>query len=893
MSSSSPVPARPENVTSAPATASNTFHVLNSAGGAVGAYVRPPHAAALRSPQARPITGYGYPATGVVGPANAAMVARAPGGQLGARMEIVQQLMHLAGWGNLPSPPSPWLHNYAAFMSPRGQPLLLSPSARPPGPPIRAPSSSFASGAPGASGSSVAGRGAVVVHGSAVAGSQQEEGAACSNRWRGATPAPCARHADHGWRGGRRCGEWPRQEARAKDKDKDSSKPKSSKKPRQRAASKQRQRTAGDNNTVAAADAKNLVVENQPPASNDLQIVPVLPPPTPSNRRKRKQNVAASPSSGGRCNVVARRSSAVAATAKKHTILTWLIDAGFLSDREKVFYVPMDGGDGKVVSGAVTRTGVHCGCCDAIVPLPAFEAHAGRDLGQQRSWEKLLLVSGSSLLNRMQEAWEKERVKIFLVQEKARAALEQEQEKSAQAKRRLLAKQKKGAVEGVITSPRIRTKLRSGEDSSDDACGVGADGGELLCCDSCPSTFHPACLAMKVPEGSWACHYCRCVLCMANGDQGLSTCQHCTLKYHEICRPSLSNGRGIGAYCSETCKKVSAQLADTIGVTNHSEDGFSWALLKIQKDEPVSSQNSPDVLECNVKLAVALGVLNECFNPVKDRRTKIDMLHQAVYSLGSEFKRVSYEGFYTMILEKDGEIISAALLRIHGTKVAEMPFAGTLPAYRKQGMMRRLVNAVEQVLASVQVEKLVIPAIAAMVDTWKRSFSFRPLDPESREETKRRSLVVITGTTLLHKPVAAAPPSPSPHKQTEAAAAKSGAEPWWWKYTYGAPPLTDDERAFLETNTGTAPLGCSFTDLVTGKVSSLHKALCAGNSSTSVPCCSSGSLRGRSWERRRAAAVVRALFMSCICCMRVGIEGPGLLCSSVCLFVGSFYKHGD
>jgi hypothetical protein len=29
----------------------------------------------------------------------------------------------------------------------------------------------------------------------------------------------------------------------------------------------------------------------------------------------------------------------------------------------------------------------------------------------------------------------------------------------------------------------------------------------------------------------------------------------------------------------------------------------------------------------------------------------------------SEFKRLSYEGFYTMVLEKDGEIVSVALLR--------------------------------------------------------------------------------------------------------------------------------------------------------------------------------------------------------------------------------------
>ena len=63
---------------------------------------------------------------------------------------------------------------------------------------------------------------------------------------------------------------------------------------------------------------------------------------------------------------------AATTTVKRRTILTWLIDTGFLSDREKVVYVLVNSGEGKVVSGVVTRTGVHCGCCDAVVSLPAF-----------------------------------------------------------------------------------------------------------------------------------------------------------------------------------------------------------------------------------------------------------------------------------------------------------------------------------------------------------------------------------------------------------------------------------------------------------------------------------------------------------------------------------------
>ncbi|XP_068130719.1 histone-lysine N-methyltransferase NSD3 isoform X4 [Hyperolius riggenbachi] len=40
-------------------------------------------------------------------------------------------------------------------------------------------------------------------------------------------------------------------------------------------------------------------------------------------------------------------------------------------------------------------------------------------------------------------------------------------------------------------------------------CFVCARGGKLLCCDSCPAAFHPSCLNMEMPQGSWSCNDCR------------------------------------------------------------------------------------------------------------------------------------------------------------------------------------------------------------------------------------------------------------------------------------------------------------------------------------------------------------------------------------------------
>ncbi|XP_058491428.1 histone-lysine N-methyltransferase NSD3 isoform X5 [Solea solea] len=49
----------------------------------------------------------------------------------------------------------------------------------------------------------------------------------------------------------------------------------------------------------------------------------------------------------------------------------------------------------------------------------------------------------------------------------------------------------------MIPSPSSATKKNVGK------------GGKLLCCDSCPASFHPECLEMEMPDGAWSCSDCR------------------------------------------------------------------------------------------------------------------------------------------------------------------------------------------------------------------------------------------------------------------------------------------------------------------------------------------------------------------------------------------------
>jgi hypothetical protein len=139
---------------------------------------------------------------------------------------------------------------------------------------------------------------------------------------------------------------------------------------------------------------------------------------------------------------------------KKSTVLSWLIDKNILKENEPVVYINRK--DGQVMKkGKVTREGILCDCCKDIFTLSNFEAHAGSKL--HRPSANIFLDNGKSISDCQLEA----------------CALQDAKEKK----------------EGIM-------------DVSDDSCGVCGDGGELILCDHCPSTFHADCIGLTVSLSS-------------------------------------------------------------------------------------------------------------------------------------------------------------------------------------------------------------------------------------------------------------------------------------------------------------------------------------------------------------------------------------------------------
>ncbi|CAH9138619.1 unnamed protein product [Cuscuta epithymum] len=404
------------------------------------------------------------------------------------------------------------------------------------------------------------------------------------------------------------------------------------------------------------------------------------------------------------------------------SVLSWLVENNVVPSSTRVQYREREDSPPKR-EGLISDSGIKCHCCQEIYGLSKFGAHAGSS--DHCPSRNIFLDDGRSLLDCQVEM-----------------------------KHKLYAKKKE---------PKIK---KGGQHNkiNDYICSICHDGGQLILCDMCPSSFHPGCLGIEeLPEGDWFCPFCCCGICGQSkdllADNNAINCSQCEHQYHVGCvrnngvpkNDSYPEGYW---FCNTRCQQIFLGLHKLLGKPIHlGTNDLSWTLLKYKETEK-SSLDAPEdevSIENYSKLNVALGVMHECFEPIKESRTGRDLMEDIVFNRWSELSRLNFQGFYTVLLERNDELITVATLRVHGEKVAEVPFIATRFQYRRLGMCKILMNVLEKKLNELGVERLVLPAAKSVLDTWTSSFGFSVIQESERLDFLDFSILNFHGTVMCQK----------------------------------------------------------------------------------------------------------------------------------------------
>ncbi|KAG8370298.1 hypothetical protein BUALT_Bualt14G0102400 [Buddleja alternifolia] len=333
-----------------------------------------------------------------------------------------------------------------------------------------------------------------------------------------------------------------------------------------------------------------------------------------SSKRKPKKFRVEKPSSASNSNVLQGRTSKIIG---RFTLRV----RGKAQLSEKVQY--MNRRRTRVMlEGWITRDGVHCGCCSKILTVSKFELHAGSKLRQP--FQNIFFESGSSLLQCQFDAWNNQK-------------------------------------ESVRSD--FHTVDVDGDDPDDDTCGICGDGGALICCDSCPSTYRGFYTAV-----------------LERGDE-------------IVCAASI---RIHGTRFAEMPFIGTREIYRRQGICRRLLSAIETILLSGDWHCPscickFCGDANGDVAEGNDTAADELMKCSFCEK--KYHKSCSEGVHALpVSSNGPSFCGLKCQ---ELVLKP---CIFHLLIRIHGTRLAEMPFIGTREIYRRQGMCRRLLSAIETVI---------------------------------------------------------------------------------------------------------------------------------------------------------------------------------------------------
>ncbi|CAN1304388.1 Increased DNA methylation 1 [Linum perenne] len=241
----------------------------------------------------------------------------------------------------------------------------------------------------------------------------------------------------------------------------------------------------------------------------------------------------------------------------------------------------------------------------------------------------------------------------------------------------------------------------------------------------CEREFHVGCLRERglcdlkeIPEGKWFC------------------CNECYRIYVAL-QKSLSS----------RVQTVSDSELDMI-CRKHAERGLNIDRANVRWHILMGKERHEEDLPF---LSKATSIFRECFDPIKARKGR-DLIPLMVY--GRNISGQEFQGMYCVVLTVKNAVVSAGLLRIFGSEVAELPLVATSRKHQGKGYFQALFSCIERFLSSMKVETLVLPAAEEAKSIWTKKFGFERMSDENfTKYSKEFQLTIFGGTSMLEKQV--------------------------------------------------------------------------------------------------------------------------------------------
>ncbi|KAL0390585.1 UNVERIFIED_CONTAM: Increased DNA methylation 1 [Sesamum calycinum] len=324
---------------------------------------------------------------------------------------------------------------------------------------------------------------------------------------------------------------------------------------------------------------------------------------------------------------------------------------------------------------------------------------------------------------------------------------------------------------------------RSSTEEHDDLCSICEDGGDLLCCANCPRGFHTECVGLSaIPQGIWYCKYCQNMFEKekfaepdANaiaagrvpGDDPLEAITLRCIRVVGTLEPEIGDVPFAGAmisarkdflparllYVIRSCQKRTGSVAHRAKILNSAlqkligdgEQRLPEALSDVvkMKSEGQDLHKNPELVirwrllhgkkateDCRVWLSGAVNIFHDRFDPISDSSTG-RLISSRTWFMGNKrrFKDQDFCGMYCAVLMV-GLVVSAAIFRIFGEEVAELPLVATRSECQGKGYFQSLFYCIEGLLASLNVKDLVLPAADEAESLWRNRFGFQTLGQE-------------------------------------------------------------------------------------------------------------------------------------------------------------------